>query len=148
MWRTKPISLTLVLLLAFWTPVGACCDGGSSAAAQGAAARDATAVLSCHDHAGPKAPESDATDRPEPCEEQRCDCESPALGACQRQAEEIKLPASSTSRLLDSLLALAPIQPQTLLPHTFFERYSAFEDAAFRDAPARTLLSQSCQLTL
>lgn len=143
----KPICLTLILLLAFWTPVGACCGTAGAGASEAGSAGDAGEMLAhvCHG-----VPESNTSDEPEPksCDDHPCTCETHLIGVCQSHTLEAKPVPSSSNHLLSWLLSLAPIQPQNLLPYTFFADCLEADDALPPPVPAPTLLALSCQLTL
>ena len=146
--RQKPICLTLVLLLAFWTPAGACCHAAGAGPGQdGAATEDAEAAAQlCH---GVPVSTTPATpDKPAPCDDHPCTCEAHLLGACQARTVDAKPAPSSPNHLLSWLLSLKPLQPQTLLPHTFFADSPRADDALPPPVAAPTLLALSCQLTL
>ncbi|MEX1015774.1 MAG: hypothetical protein WDZ31_03430 [Phycisphaeraceae bacterium] len=146
MWHTKPICLTLVLLLALWTPAGACCGLAMADMAETASHTESapSTLPPCHEP-----PASDTTPAPsDPCDDGQCTCGSPALSACQTQPAETKAFPAPADPLPTALLVPTPIQPQAMLPHTFFTRHGGPEDAASPPPPAPTLLALNCQLTL
>lgn len=150
MWHVKPICLALVALLALGAPARACCATGEGEAdGPSGAVTGNSAPPSCHDEFFADSFAPDDEDLPKPCEEKQCSCKPVAMGSCPQGSGELKTPPPSTSRLLEAQRTLAPMQPQTLLPHTFFEyRPGEFDDSARRALSARTLLALSCQLTL
>lgn len=147
MWHQQPICLTLILLLAFWTPVGACCHADGTGPVEDASTTDAgeATVQLCH---GVPVSNTNEPTEPGPCEDHACDCASHLLGSCQTRTVESKLAPSNPNYQLSWLLSLAPIQPQTLLPHTFFADLLEADDALPPPASAQTLLALNCQLTL
>ncbi len=144
----KPISLALVLVLAFWTPMAICCDAAKAEAEAGAAQGSDTAIELCH--GVPRAPSSDS-DTPrdtDGCDDHDCACASHLLGTCVvRSSETRAVPSASSGHLLSAMLAIAPLQPQTWLPHTFFT--TRLEPERFPlSLAAPSLVALSCQLTL
>ena len=143
----KPICLSLVLLLAFSMPAAMCCDAAMAEGQGGADAPGDAEIELCHGMPRPTSSDPEAPSNTDGCEDHDCTCALHLLGACATRASDIKAVPAASSHLLLATLTMAPLQPQTWLPHTFFWTRPAPE----RFPPslaAPSLVALSCQLTL
>lgn len=138
MQATHPLSLLLVVLLAFWTPGGQCC---AAAVAEAPAPAETEPLPPCHPQ---------PTETPAPCDsdcDDTCDCTPLMRSACQSDRAPTATPAPSQPQPPAMTAALLPASMQ---PHTFAIRaVHPLVDAAPPPAAApSSLVALNCQLTL
>ena len=130
----------VVALLAWTTPAVACCAALMEAAGDVAADATPPGAPPCH---GPEP----ADDAPAPCEDGSCQC---VLLGCQARPDlaEATLTGVVVPPTIGPMVALPAAVSQAMLPATYFDRRLSHDARGPAGPPLRTLVAQSCQLTL